>query len=242
MQLHNANILILELQRVANVKSTQLAKSVELVTYTIRYNTLALSPSAYNALLYYNTSPCILGPPILISRECMSKYQMSLLQPSDLHALYKFEKNNRVWFESQIQSRGPEFYSVVGVKLHIDECLAMYRNNAMFPVLVKSQIGDIVARVNLHSIDVDKRRALLGYRVAEKYVGEGIASFAAKSIITSAKDKFGIKTFVAIASKHNLASQRVLEKVGFNRVRSYPNYAEVSGNALDCYEYVLDLE
>ncbi|CAH0536314.1 GNAT family N-acetyltransferase [Vibrio marisflavi] len=172
----------------------------------------------------------------------MESICLQLLKKSDALDLLRFEVENKAWFEAQIQARESDFFSIEGVLEHIAECLLMYKCQTMLPLIVRNRDNKIVARVNLHSVDIHRRRALLGYRVAQEYSGAGIASKAAKHIILLAKQKFNITNFVAIVSKHNSASQKVLERNGFNRTRSFKNYAKISGNYIDCYEYILDID
>lgn len=53
--------------------------------------------------------------------------ELRLLSRSDYASLLRFEVENRAWFESHINPREVSFYSVDGVKNHIEECLAQYQ-------------------------------------------------------------------------------------------------------------------
>ena len=172
----------------------------------------------------------------------MTNIHVELLKKEDALELLEFEIKNKTWFETQIQPREGSFFSKQGVLEHITECLLMYKCQTMLPLVVRNEQNRIIARVNLHSLDVNRKSALLCYRVAEDYVGNGIASAASRYIISLAKTQFNITNFVAIVSKHNGASQKVLEKNGFNRTRAFQNYAKVSGSYIDCFEYILDIE
>jgi RimJ/RimL family protein N-acetyltransferase len=57
--------------------------------------------------------------------------------------------------------------------------------------------------------------AELGYWVAEEYQGQGFATEACKILIKRAFDDLNIKQIFATYKKENIASKRVLEKLGF---------------------------
>ncbi|MCL9780104.1 GNAT family N-acetyltransferase [Vibrio sp. S4M6] len=172
----------------------------------------------------------------------MQDIRVELLKASDLEDILEFERINKAWFESQIQPRGDQFFTQNGVLEHVNECLLFYKCQTMLPLVVRNALGHLIARVNLHCLDVNKKSALLGYRVDQREVGKGIASAASYHIISMAKREYGINNFVAIVAKNNIASQKVLAKNGFCRTRSFQKYAKISGEYVDCYEYVLDTD
>ncbi len=55
----------------------------------------------------------------------------------------------------------------------------------------------------------------LGFRFSKKYWGNGYASESAQGALLLAKDKFALKELIGRCAKQNLASIRVLEKLGF---------------------------
>ena len=54
----------------------------------------------------------------------------------------------------------------------------------------------------------------LGYRFLPKYWGMGFATEASRAILTYGFDKLELKRIIVIAMKENIASIRVMEKVG----------------------------
>jgi RimJ/RimL family protein N-acetyltransferase len=57
----------------------------------------------------------------------------------------------------------------------------------------------------------------LAYRLARRAWGRGLASEAAAALIAHAFRELGLPRLVAVTYPENLASQRVLEKLGFRR-------------------------
>jgi RimJ/RimL family protein N-acetyltransferase len=55
----------------------------------------------------------------------------------------------------------------------------------------------------------------LGYALLSRHSGQGLASEAARAILTFAANRLGLPTLLAITTTQNVASIRVLEKCGF---------------------------
>lgn len=59
----------------------------------------------------------------------------------------------------------------------------------------------------------------IGYRVAAAWWGRGIATEMASALVGIARDRLGLAEIVAFTLPSNLASRRVMEKVGFTYER-----------------------
>jgi [ribosomal protein S5]-alanine N-acetyltransferase len=59
----------------------------------------------------------------------------------------------------------------------------------------------------------------VGYRVAAAWWGRGIATEMASALVGVARDRLGLEEIVALTLPTNLASRRVMEKVGFTYER-----------------------
>ena len=66
----------------------------------------------------------------------------------------------------------------------------------------------------------------LGYRFFRKYWGIGIATEAAKACLDYGFSKYKIPNIIALAQPENLASIRVMEKIGMHFVRNYEENSE----------------
>ena len=71
-----------------------------------------------------------------------------------------------------------------------------------------------MGRFNLY--DLRDGAANVGYRVAERVTGRGVASGALRELCRKAERDHGLRTLSAETSTANVASQRVLEKAGFS--------------------------
>jgi ribosomal-protein-alanine N-acetyltransferase len=147
----------------------------------------------------------------------MKQIQIRSLQMDDVHRLYRFERDNRLWFERHIASRGDAFYSLDGVREHIRQFLEEHRSGRLHPCLLLGEGGSVLGRANLKNIDQANGTAEVGYRIAESQVGKGLATGAVVHLIDLAHSSWQLKQLVAYVADKNIASARVLEKCGFTR-------------------------
>lgn len=73
--------------------------------------------------------------------------------------------------------------------------------------------GSVLGRFNL--VDIEDGTAVLGYRVAERATGRGVATTTVRELCRLAACEHGLRTLMAATSDENVASQRVLAKAGF---------------------------
>jgi ribosomal-protein-alanine N-acetyltransferase len=77
--------------------------------------------------------------------------------------------------------------------------------------------GVVIGGINLR-MDFDNHACELGYSVARKHWGKGLATEAARSVIDAAFQFLpDLNKIRAMADLRNVASQRVMEKVGMTR-------------------------
>ncbi len=73
--------------------------------------------------------------------------------------------------------------------------------------------GEILGRFNV--VDVADGSAELGFRLAEKATGRGLATEAVRQILKACERTYGLTTLRAAATLTNTASQAVLTRMGF---------------------------
>ena len=137
--------------------------------------------------------------------------ELQRLTGDHLEAVLAFELENRAYFARSVTDRGDEFFETFAERLRalLDEQDA---GISCFFVLVERN-GSIVGRFNLY--DLENGAAEVGYRVAERVAGRGVATEALSNLCRKAADDHGLRTLTAGTSAANVASQRVLEKAGF---------------------------
>ncbi|TCC66619.1 N-acetyltransferase [Kribbella pittospori] len=129
-------------------------------------------------------------------------------------AVLAFERENREYFAAWIEDRGDDFFTSFAER-HQALLAEQEAGICRFHVLVDAS-GAVVGRVNL--MDLENGSAELGYRIAEKATGQGLASAAVRAVARLAASSYGLKMLRAGTSDRNVASQAVLMRAGFRRV------------------------
>jgi ribosomal-protein-alanine N-acetyltransferase len=137
--------------------------------------------------------------------------ELERLTADHLEAALAFELENRSYFTRSINDRGDEFYE--SFPEHHDALLAEQDAGICAFYVLVDRHGSIIGRFNLY--DLEDGAANVGYRVAERVAGRGVASTAVRELCGKAAGDHGLRTLNAETSTANVASQRVLEKAGF---------------------------
>ncbi|MFB9552704.1 GNAT family N-acetyltransferase [Streptomyces roseoviridis] len=133
-------------------------------------------------------------------------------------ALLAFERENRAFFAAFVPDRGDAFFSEFDARL--EELLAAQEAGEIhFHVLVGEE-GEILGRVNLVEVDEAAGTAELGYRLAEKATGRGLATEGVREVCRRAVEEYGLRRLTAFAALDNGPSRAVLARVGFGAVGS----------------------
>ena len=133
------------------------------------------------------------------------------LRPDHEGLILAFERANRGYFAASISDRGDEFFENYP-QLH-RELLAEQQAGKRACYVLVADDGAIIGRFNL--MFVGHGVAEVGYRVAQRAAGQGVATAGVRELCLLAASRHGIKTLRAAASSDNVASQRVLLKAGF---------------------------
>jgi len=140
--------------------------------------------------------------------------ELQLVGPSDEAAVLAFERDNRAYFAKSISDRGDSFFEEYPDR-HRDLVVEQEAGSSAFYVRVDEH-GAVVGRFNLY--DIEDGTARVGYRVAERVSGRGVATSGLRTLCQIAHQDLGLSKLTAAASNENGASQRVLLKAGFSYV------------------------
>ncbi|MGE7690972.1 GNAT family N-acetyltransferase [Lysinibacillus sp. NPDC097214] len=160
------------------------------------------------------------------------------LRESDAEELFQFEKNNRLFFEQMVPSRGEDYYMFEKFQLKHRELLEEQEEEKSRFYLIRDYSGNIVGRINLVDIDKTNDIAEVGYRVGKECGGKGIGAKALKLLLET---EVSVKKIKAKTTTNNIASQRVLEKNGFKQVYLSDDEFEMNGQKLQFIDYLLEL-
>ncbi len=122
-----------------------------------------------------------------------------------------FELANREYFAASVPDRGDAYFTEFAAR-H-DELLAWQRAGIGFFHVLVTEDGAIVGRVNLW--EVSAGAADLGFRIAEREAGHGLATTAVRQVCALAVADYGLTALRAAARVENLGSRTVLTRTGF---------------------------
>jgi [ribosomal protein S5]-alanine N-acetyltransferase len=154
--------------------------------------------------------------------------EMQRLRAGHAPAVLAFELANRSYFAASISDRGDEYFDQFTDR-HGALLAEQETGTGAFYVLV-DQDGSVLGRFNLY--DIGGGTAVLGYRVAQKVAGRGVATAAVRELCELAAAHHGLRTLRAKTTPENVASQKVLTKAGF--VPAGP--AEIGGQPATWYQ------
>lgn len=145
------------------------------------------------------------------SRLQLPMPDLQLLRLEHAPALLAFERENRAYFAASVPDRGDEFFAAFDT--HCAQLLAGQAAGTDYPHLLVAEGGEVLGRVNL--IGVADGVAELGYRIAQKAAGQGLATAAVRRVRELAATEYGLTRLRARVTLNNPASRKVLEHNGF---------------------------
>jgi [ribosomal protein S5]-alanine N-acetyltransferase len=163
---------------------------------------------------------------------------MPELQPlgeDHAEAVLAFERLNRSYFAASISDRGDEYFHEFTTR-HTSLLADQASGIGAYYVLVADD-GTVMGRFNLTL--AGDGTAELGYRVAERVAGRGVATMAVRELCTLASVQHGVRTLRAATTPANIASQKVLLKAGFVAVGP-AKPEQLGGKTGTCYQLNLN--
>ncbi|MFD5541831.1 GNAT family N-acetyltransferase [Streptomyces sp. NPDC127079] len=137
--------------------------------------------------------------------------ELQSLRPDHVPPLLVFEQENRAYFQRTVPDRGDDYFA--RFEERIQALLAEQEAGIChFHVLV-GPAGAVLGRVNL--TDVADGAADLGYRIAERAAGQGLATWGVQEVCRRAVGGYGLTALRAAATLDNMASRAVLARTGF---------------------------
>jgi ribosomal-protein-alanine N-acetyltransferase len=156
---------------------------------------------------------------------------LQLVRLDHAPALLAFERENRSYFAAVIPDRGDEFFAEFDTR-HAQMLEQQVAGTDYFYLLV-GEGGEVVGRVNLFK--VADGSAELGYRIAQKAAGQGLATEAVRKMCELAVTEYGLSSLRARVTLDNPASRKVLERNGFVPV------GELTLNGKPAMSYIREL-
>ena len=156
---------------------------------------------------------------------------LQLLRLDHAPALLAFERENRAYFAASVPDRGDEFFAEFDTRYA--QLLAWQAAGTDYLHLLVAEGGEVVGRVNL--TEVADGSAELGYRIAQKAAGQGLATAAVGKVRELAATEYRLSRLRARVTQDNPASRKVLEHNGFVAV------GELTLNGKPAMSYICEL-
>jgi len=137
--------------------------------------------------------------------------ELQFVRQDHAAALLAFEQENRAYFAAVIPDRGDDYFAEFDQR-H-SELLGRQADGTDFCHVLVEEDGAIVGRFNL--FEATDGCAELGFRMAERAAGRGLATAAVRQVCALAVAEYGLRALRARAKVDNLGSRKVLTAAGF---------------------------
>lgn len=161
----------------------------------------------------------------------------------DYEEIYQFENRNKAFFEQMLPPRSEAYYQYDTFKA-IMEKLQIEQNEGQYHMyIIRNEKDAFVGRINLQiSVSEKIKSADLGYRMDYEEQGNGYASEAIALVLRVAFEDLMIYKVTAGTAKNNAASQKVLEKNGFQRMGEEEKVLKINNTWVDGVIYSIALD
>jgi ribosomal-protein-alanine N-acetyltransferase len=137
--------------------------------------------------------------------------ELHRLAPRHAGTLLVFERENREFFARTVPDRGDDYFAEFDAR-HAALLAEQATGRCHFHLLVDDD-GAVLGRFNL--VDLANGGADLGFRMAQRATGRGLAQRGVRQVIELARDEYGLQRLFASARVENAASRGVLRATGF---------------------------
>ena len=151
-----------------------------------------------------------------------------LLEPDDAEELAALYRANRAFLAPFEPDRADEFYTTAHQRRRIER---IGRDLWRWAILDGDEMVGMIALVDVVREEVQLGN--VGYFVAKEHNGQGHATSAVADVVAFAFGEAGLHRMEAGTLVDNFASQRVLEKNGFERFGLAKRYLLIAGEWRD---------
>ena len=126
--------------------------------------------------------------------------------------------------------RPDSYFTVSGQREAVTQSLRTRATGQMEPFVILDEDDQVAGRINLNNIVRGPfQSASMGYWLDQQATGRGLATRAAGELVELAFEALGLHRVEAGTLPHNLASQAVLERNGFEQFGYAQRYLAIGG-------------
>ncbi len=170
--------------------------------------------------------------------------ELRLPEPEDVQSFLELVVRNRDHFRPYEPRRPPAYFTLAGQRDQIAAAQRQARLGERFEFGIwENGSGELVGRISLGGISRGAlQNAYLGYGIDFERSGRGYATQAVRLTVRVAFDDLGLHRVQAAVVPENLASARVLGKVGFREEGLARRYLFLDGQWKDHRMFALTVD
>lgn len=158
--------------------------------------------------------------------------RLRAMVPSDAASLARHANDRDIWLN--LRDRFPHPYTEADAEAYIAHIATKEPTTSFAIVVDDAAVGGVGLML---SHDIERVSAEIGYWLGRAYWGRGIITDAVRAATEYAFTTLDLRRVFAVPFAHNLASQRVLEKIGYVREGAMRRSAIKDGRLLDQFLY-----
>jgi ribosomal-protein-alanine N-acetyltransferase len=152
----------------------------------------------------------------------------------DVEALTALHVDNRQYLAPWQPLRPDSYFTVAGQREAAEAVLDQHQSGAAVPLVILDGHGKLAGTLTIASVIRGAFQSCsVGYWVAERAQGRGLASAALREAVHLAFGDLRLHRIQAETLTHNLRSQRILKRVGFEHYGKAPAYMHIAGHWQD---------
>ncbi|PEK73970.1 GNAT family N-acetyltransferase, partial [Bacillus toyonensis] len=146
--------------------------------------------------------------------------------PNDAKSFLDLHLRNKDFFKDFDPDRPKEFFTLEGQKQWMLFRERLRAADILYGFgIFSSEYDELIGGIDLHQVNRGHyQNAKISYFLDEKHTGKGYISQAISQVLEIAFSELKLHRIEAEIMPNNLASIRVIEKVGFSYIGNAPNY------------------
>lgn len=165
-----------------------------------------------------------------------ARLQLRDLEERDIPQLFWLRSNDRVMQYIDVEKPATEADSA----LHYERLKSGPKNNTGISwAITLKEAGEMIGNIGLFNIQKEHYRTEIGYFLHPDYHRKGIMFEAITAVCDFAFSKMKIHSIEANVNPENIASRKLLEKIGFRQEAYFRENFYYNGNFLDSAIYCL---